>query len=899
MASRIDLIPYTGVDGDYFDTHGHRPIDEGDFVDPVRRIVRRHGSRKCKQPRWDIKRSGIWVQCMPSDAVLPAQGWKVHVSSVAATARIVLSIAAAVLVNGGIAFKFAADAAMLGHINGKRWPRGGSGKFITIYPRDTEEFRRVLEDLHASLSGYVGPYVLTDRRYRDSRVLYYRYGGIRGESLIGLDGRTQWTLVRPDGHREIDSRQPCFRLPEWLRDPFPSDGGGEAGPVSIGGGRFRMHRALSFSSAGGVYLADDLDEGRRVVVKEARPYIGGADAATATLRKEFRLLRLLAPLDVAPRPVAHFREWEHTFLVEEYLEGETLRQWLGRRYPWLKTRATRADVAVFLGDLCKVFTNLAAVVDRVHEAGVSLGDLSFHNCIVDGEGGVRIIDLEACVEDGLDGSPDLITPGFAPGTRRRQDHAAACADDRYAFGANLLAAMIPVNAMLPLDRGAAQRFTSRMARDMGYPAEICDAIVGLLADDPVRRPRPLDAMRRIRDAVERLEGGNPPVPHRGGPHLPACDPSAELFRFIEDRAAHARPDRYVPAGAEIFQTHPWGVAHGASGVLHAYLKGRRTPPAGLVDFVLDGARSTRPRGVDLANGDSGIAWVLYDAGHGETATALLRSSGGPGEWASHGLHEGQSGWGLARLKAWYETADGMFLREAIVAGDALLAAAVDDDHGWRWPENDAQPVGLAHGASGVALFLLHLHLVTGEPRFIAGARRALAYDFAQRRLNVDGDPTWPLQVGHGTVTPYLRHGTAGVVAVAARMLAVTGDLGYRDMVMAAEADLFRPHAISPGRQDGLAGIGETLLDLASYLPDRAAIYRREAHRVASGIEPFLVRRPGGLAVPGAELVRLSCDFATGSAGVAAFFDRLWRGGAASFMLDEHMPSVAHASTEAA
>ncbi|MEX1828254.1 class III lanthionine synthetase LanKC [Luteibacter sp. CQ10] len=896
----MDLLPYTGVDRDFFDTHGSRPIDEGDFVDAVRRIVRRHDSHKQRCRSWNLERSGIWVQCMPSDAALPMQGWKIHVSSVVATARIVLSIAAAVLVENGVAFKFAADAAMLGHVNGKRWPRGGSGKFMTIYPRDTDQFRRVLEDLHASLSGYVGPYVLTDRRYRDSHVLYYRYGGIRGEPSIGIDGRAQWMLVRPDGSREIDSRQPGFRLPEWLRDPFPSDGEGTAGPVSIGGGRFRMHRALSFSSAGGIYLADDLDEGRRVIVKEARPYIGGADAATGTLRKEFRLLRLLAPMGVAPRPVAHFREWEHTFLVEEYLEGETLRRWLGRRYPWLKTRATRADVAVFLGDLCKVFTNLATVIDRVHGIGVSLGDLSFHNCIVDGEGGVRIIDLEACAEDGLDVSPDLLTPGFAPAVPRRRDHAAACADDHYAFGANLLAAMMPVNAMLPLDRGAALRFTSRMVRDMGYPAEIADAIVGLLADDPKRRPRPLDAMARIRGAVEHLDGGNPPVPHRGMPHPLACDPSAELFRFIEDRAAHARPDRYVPAGAEIFQTHPWGVAHGASGVLHAFLRGRRTPPSGLVDYVLDGTRSSRSRGVDLANGDSGIAWVLYDAGQGDTATALLRrSSDTPIEWSAHGLHAGQSGWGLARLKAWYETADGVFLREAIMAGDALLAAAVDDDHGLHWPENDAKPVGLAHGASGVALFLLHLHLVTGETRFIVGARRALAYDFAQRCLNVDGDPTWPLQVGHGTVTPYLRHGTAGVVAVAARMLAATGDPGYRDMVMAAEADLFRPHAVCPGRQDGLAGIGETLLDLAAYLPDRAAIYRREAHRVASGIEPFLVRRQGGLAVPGRELVRLSCDFATGSAGVAAFFDRLWRGGAASFMLDEHMPSVAHASTEAA
>ena len=70
---------------------------------------------------------------------------------------------------------------MLTAINGKRWPRGGSGKFITAYPRSVEDFRQVIADLHAALSGYAGPSVLTDRRYRDSRVLHYRYGGIASD----------------------------------------------------------------------------------------------------------------------------------------------------------------------------------------------------------------------------------------------------------------------------------------------------------------------------------------------------------------------------------------------------------------------------------------------------------------------------------------------------------------------------------------------------------------------------------------------------------------------------------------------------------------------------------------------------------------------------------------------
>jgi hypothetical protein len=181
-------------------------------------------------------------------------------------------------------------------------------------------------------------------------------------------------------------------------------------------------------------------------------------------------------------------------------------------------------------------------------------------------------------------------------------------------------------------------------------------------------------------------------------------------------------------------------------------------------------------------------------------------------------------------------------------------------------------------------------VATGDERFLRAADSALAFDLAQRGHNPDGDATWPKEVGGATFFPYLRHGTAGIVAVAARFHACTGDARYRHIVRGAEADLMRRHAISPGLFDGLTGIGETLLDLADAFPDEAAGYLAAARRIAGGIEPFLVPRKEGLAVPGAELLRLSCDFATGNAGVGAFFDRLHGGAPASFMLDEHLSS---------
>jgi hypothetical protein len=99
-------------------------------------------------------------------------------------------------------------------------------------------------------------------------------------------------------------------------------------------------------------------------------------------------------------------------------------------------------------------------------------------------------------------------------------------------------------------------------------------------------------------------------------------------------------------------------------------------------------------------------------------------------------------------------------------------------------------------------------------------------------------------------------------------------------------DTNRKYAIFPCRFKGLAGLGEFLLDAYAFTGERR--FLQGAYRVASGISLFRVERPAGVAFPGEMLRRISCDFATGSAGVAHFLHRLThRELPAAFMLDEH------------
>jgi hypothetical protein len=81
----------------------------------------------------------------------------------------------------------------------------------------------------------------------------------------------------------------------------------------------------------------------------------------------------------------------------------------------------------------------------------------------------------------------------------------------------------------------------------------------------------------------------------------------------------------------------------------------------------------------------------------------------------------------------------------------------------------------------------------------------------------------------------------------------------------------------------LAGIGDFLLDAWSFTGEQK--YLDSAYQAARGVIRFKVDRQG-IAFPGDSLSRLSCDYGTGSAGIALFLNRLLRRQGPDFVLDE-------------
>lgn len=262
-----DDFLFTLVDPEFYEPLERYQPNEAEFIAVAARHV---------PATWRRERFGIWYLCTPSDATVPAEGWKIHLSATVTSAPQLLATVCPVLVDAGVPFKFALDGLIFRLLHGKGWPRGGAGKFITVYPNGRAQCVALLEALADVTQGFVGPYILSDRRYRDSRVVHYRYGGIQERRALTPEGSFTHIIEGPDGRLIDDERQPYYRLPEGVDDLLPPDEPADnAEPGTLKCGRYRIDSAITFSNAGGVYRALDIVTGRMVIIKEARARAGG------------------------------------------------------------------------------------------------------------------------------------------------------------------------------------------------------------------------------------------------------------------------------------------------------------------------------------------------------------------------------------------------------------------------------------------------------------------------------------------------------------------------------------------------------------------------------------------------------------------------------------------------
>ncbi|MBM9508897.1 class III lanthionine synthetase LanKC [Actinacidiphila acididurans] len=880
---------------------------------------------------WGLRRHSYWFVAEPPGADEVGQGWKLHVSATSRTSVDTLRRSLPVLRDAGVRFKFLIDPAAMAELNGKSFSRSASGKFITVYPPDEESFHRVAGALTEALRGFDGPYVLSDRRYPGSRVVSYRYGGFARIVRLQPIGVPELLIQSPDGSLVPDERTPYWTVPAWATDPVTATHRGPAaaapkaaapakaasstaasstaapGTKRLLDGRYEVEGAIAFSNRGGIYHGIDTVTGADVVLREARPGVEigphGIDAVEL-LRHEHTLLTELADSGLFVRPLGFFTRWEHSFLVEEVVEGTHFGTLTTTQNPLYELDMTPGRLVDYYQRFQRLWLQLADAIAYAHERGIVLGDLSMTNVMVTPDDRVRIIDLESAFHEGVDHGAGLSTPGMV--TRRAL--AARHGDrrtDYYALGAVMLATVFACQQNDIVEHDLPLRLLGEVAADLALPAELVSLITDLFAED-ADLPEPAALRRRIADLPFATAWRQaPPLAH---PVPAESTRSPDLHRriaavldgvvaYMEGTADTTREDRLFPADALVFETNPLSLAHGAYGCLHAMHSLRQDVPDTLLAWALSRSTAHAAMPPGLYYGSAGVAWALSAMGHRDQAVNVLRGAAGhPLQYTEPGVLTGAAGHGMACLRLWRDSGLPEFLDRARETGEHLAATARWEDGRAYWPDSAGEvPVGYGNGASGVAMFLLALHAATGDGSTLALGRAALDFDLSCVVYSPSGLAQFP-SYRPGDIPAvrrsYWDEGTAGVLTTLLRYWHVTGDDLLRKQVDRLLPDARHKYTAFPQLFHGISGIGNALLDAYEFLGDPELL--GDAERAAEAVLCSAVRRPEGIVFPGEQTLRESCDLATGSAGVALFLDRVRHAAPGlrtnrNFVLDDLLP----------
>jgi lantibiotic modifying enzyme len=271
-------------------------------------------------------------------------------------------------------------------------------------------------------------------------------------------------------------------------------------------------------------------------------------------------------------------------------------------------------------------------------------------------------------------------------------------------------------------------------------------------------------------------------------------------------------------------------------------------------------------------GLSGIAWGLQELGLTHKArTAIDLALRSPLLLSGPDIFYGAAGIGLSSLYFFRKTREERFLQQARELGDSLIARAGVDENGCYWTNVDGiHYFGHCHGGSGIGLFLLYLHMATGDDLYLSYAKSALDSEIAHGRID-DEHAVWDRAEGDSMEVPYWRFGSSGIGSALIRFAAILDDRRYRALAEKVANSAAIKYTVFPGQFAGLSGIGEFFIDMYYFTGKEK--YWNTAFKTAEGILLYQVQRPEGIAFPGEELLRICTDYGTGSAGVGMFLHR--------------------------
>lgn len=320
---------------------------------------------------------------------LPRQGWKIHISGYEKNYNYILRLVSEYCYKNNITFKYINLKEIAMQFR-KESQISNTGKWITIYPINNANFKTIVKDLEQILKKQKGPMILTNRRYKDS-IIYYRFGVIRC-----LDNFENY-LIDSQGVLYKDRGKNYFTCPLFDKDPFGIKiGKNRKKSEVILNDKYLVKEGIHFSNFGGIYLAENVKSRKKVIIKEARPFVGYSLSETAIkMRKKERLYMLkFENIDCFPKFIEEFYIDNNYFLVCENIEGITLENLRSIESPCLYSVNDKIGLAMCYEKYNLIIKRMLEILKLMHKENTLIQDISLDNFILDKNLKIYFIDME-------------------------------------------------------------------------------------------------------------------------------------------------------------------------------------------------------------------------------------------------------------------------------------------------------------------------------------------------------------------------------------------------------------------------------------------------------------------------------------------------------------------------
>ena len=325
-------------------------------------------------PELPFAESEEWFFCGPAPRA--RQGWKVYVPLTILNASELVKLVHPLVSRAGMHFKYIKAMALLRKLNAGIFGYTQVGKGLVIYlPEIDEAFLSSLKDVLTPFRDQC-PAVPCAIPFGDDLPLHYRYGSYDSRRLqVGgydvEDDRANAKSAVPAGTEDL-------LKPYTTRSDVPPE-------VQSFLSRYPAYEAIQQQGKGGIFVALNLasETFQEVVLKvgyhRGMVQLDGSDGCDL-LRRELMFYRELANRGVAaeaPELIDALDAPRKVVLVLEYAPGSNL-----------LVRRLENQLAIAHLERCW------SIIERLHGAGLYLGDAKLANFLAADDGQVRVLDFE-------------------------------------------------------------------------------------------------------------------------------------------------------------------------------------------------------------------------------------------------------------------------------------------------------------------------------------------------------------------------------------------------------------------------------------------------------------------------------------------------------------------------